>query len=414
MNRIFGVFILVGFLLMIDFYAFQAVETAFISASEASKTLANSIFWGISGLGILGVLFYHLTKRSLLDRRIKTFIMLCVFTLYLAKFFMIGFLLTDEIRRIFVWIWQWLIDGSAGSVSRSIILARMGLIAAFTPIIAIIWGVIKGAHDYQIVERTVYLPHLPKAFDGLRIAQISDIHSGSFWDKKSVQQGVKMLKDQSADVVFFTGDLVNNQASEMKEFEGIFSQITAPLGVYSILGNHDYGDYVAWPSRDAKRQNLQNLMDTHTRMGWQLLMNEHRIIERDGAKIAVLGIENWSAKGSFPKYGSLADAYVGTENIPVKLLLSHDPSHWKAEVLSQYKDIDITFSGHTHGMQFGLDSNRLKWSPVQYVYKEWIDLHEVDNQYLYVNRGFGYLGFPGRIGMRPEITIMELRRGERD
>jgi predicted MPP superfamily phosphohydrolase len=245
---------------------------------------------------------------------------------------------------------------------------------------------------------------------GIKIAQISDIHSGSFFNKKKVLAGVQMLLDEKPDLIFFTGDLVNNEATEMRDYADVFTKIKAPLGVYSILGNHDYGDYVPWPSREAKMKNLQDLIQTHKLMDWDILINENRILKSNGDKIAILGVENWGAKGNFPKYGKLKEAYKGTEDAPVKLLLSHDPSHWRAQVLNTYKDIDVTFSGHTHGFQFGIETETIKWSPVQYFYKEWAGLYSENDQHLYVNRGFGFLGFPGRIGILPEITIMELEK----
>ena len=221
-----------------------------------------------------------------------------------------------------------------------------------------------------------------------------------------------MILQEKADLVLFTGDLVNNTSDEMKDYMDVFAKINAPMGVYSTLGNHDYGDYVHWPSAEAKRQNLENLKLVHEALGWRLLMNEHVALEKEGEKIALLGIENWSAKARFPKYGKMENAYAGTAKYPFKILMSHDPSHWRAEVLPQYPDIDLTLSGHTHGMQFGVEIPGLKWSPVQYVYREWAGLYENEanenRQKLYVNRGFGFLGYPGRVGILPEITVIEL------
>lgn len=216
-----------------------------------------------------------------------------------------------------------------------------------------------------------------------------------------------MLLKEKPDLALFTGDLVNDRAEEVKDYIEIFGKVKAPLGVYSVLGNHDYGEYVNWGSLDAKRQNLQNLMKAHGTMGWRLLLDEHVPIQVDGEEIGLIGIQNWGM-GGFPKYGNLAKAHQGTEKYPVKLLLSHDPSHWNAQVTSQYKDIDVAFAGHTHGMQFGVEIGGFQWSPVQYRYKQWGGLYEQDHQYLYVNRGFGYIGYPGRVGILPEITIVEL------
>jgi hypothetical protein len=219
-----------------------------------------------------------------------------------------------------------------------------------------------------------------------------------------------MFLKEKPDLIFFTGDLVNNETSEVKEYLEIFSKLQAPLGVYSVTGNHDYGDYKSWSSKEAKENNFQDLIQAHNLMGFDLLMNENRIIELSGDKLAILGIENWGA-GRFAKYGKLQEAYAGTEEASVKLLLSHDPSHWDAQVRPNYPDIDVAFAGHTHGFQFGVEIGNFKWSPSQYVYKQWADLYQEGNQYLYVNRGFGYIGYPGRVGIPPELTVIELKRG---
>ena len=217
-----------------------------------------------------------------------------------------------------------------------------------------------------------------------------------------------MMVKEKVDLAFFTGDLVNNRASEMHEWGEIFSKVKAPLGVYSVFGNHDYGDYVQWETPQAKKQNLTDLASIHKQMGWDLLMNQNRILEIEGERLAVIGVENWGAKGRFPKYGKLDEAMEGVKDTAVNILLSHDPSHWQAEVLPRYKNIDLTLSGHTHGMQFGVEVPGFKWSPVQYMYEEWAGLYKSNEQYLYVNRGFGYIGYPGRVGILPEITVFTL------
>ncbi len=225
---------------------------------------------------------------------------------------------------------------------------------------------------------------------------------------KGVEKGIEKILETNPDIILFTGDLVNDRADEMKDYQEMFSRLRAPLGVYSTLGNHDYGDYYSWPSPEAKKANLENLKKVHADMGWRLLMNEHVVIEKNGQELALIGIENWSAKANFPRYGKLSEAYKGTEKYPFKILMSHDPSHWDAEVKKDYRDIHLMLSGHTHGMQFGLEIPGFKWSPVQYVYKQWAGLYEDGIQKLYVNRGFGFLGYPGRVGILPEITLIEL------
>jgi predicted MPP superfamily phosphohydrolase len=218
-----------------------------------------------------------------------------------------------------------------------------------------------------------------------------------------------MMLQEKPDVLFFTGDLVNNESSEVKDYIDIFHKLKAPLGIYSVTGNHDYGDYHQWASLEAKQKNFKDLMEAHRLMGFNLLMNQHRFLETGGEKIAVIGIENWGER-KFSKYCKLEKAYAGTEEAPVKLLLSHDPSHWDSQVRPLYPDIDIAFAGHTHGFQFGVEIGNVKWSPSQYAYKQWAGLYQEGSQHLYVNRGFGYLGYPGRIGMPPELTIIELKR----
>jgi predicted MPP superfamily phosphohydrolase len=222
-----------------------------------------------------------------------------------------------------------------------------------------------------------------------------------------VEQGITKMLELEPDLVFFTGDLVNNKADEMDGWTEVFSKIKAPMGVYSILGNHDYGDYHPWPDQAAKEANFERLKSVHQTLGWNLLMNEHRIIERDGASFALIGVENWGAKANFSRYGDLKKAYAGSEPHPFKILLSHDPSHWDAQVCKEYNDIDLMLSGHTHGMQFGVEIPGIRWSPVQYVYKQWAGLYQNGHQHLYVNRGFGFLGYPGRVGILPEITFIE-------
>ncbi|MDX5438109.1 MAG: metallophosphoesterase, partial [Pontibacter sp.] len=294
--------------------------------------------------------------------------------------------------------------------SRNKFLNQMGLLVAAVPFSAFIYGMVKGAYDYRVKRVTLRFPNLPAAFDGYKMLQISDLHTGSFNSTAPLQEAVQIINKQEADLVFFTGDLVNNVATELQDHLETLSGIRAKTAVYSVLGNHDYGDYVAWPSQEAKQENLRTLIESHGRMGWQILLNENRIIEKDGEQIAVLGVENWGNRAGFPKYGRLEDAYRGTESTPFKVLLSHDPSHWDGEVNQKYDDIDLMLSGHTHGMQFGVNVPGLKWSPVQYVYKQWAGLYKKGRQHLYVNTGLGFLGYPGRVGFLPEITVFELKR----
>jgi predicted MPP superfamily phosphohydrolase len=263
-------------------------------------------------------------------------------------------------------------------------------------------------YDYQVKKVTINFDTLPQAFKGLKMVHISDIHSGSFNNKEAVQKGVSRILELKPDIIFFTGDLVNNKADEMNDYIDVFSRLKAPMGVYSTLGNHDYGDYEQWESLTQKENNLNQLKEVHSRLGWRLLLDENITLERNEQKISVIGVQNISAKPRFHSYGSLAKAYAGTEAIPFKVLLSHDPSHWEGQVTKTYNDIQLMLAGHTHGMQFGVELPGFRWSPVQYVYKQWAGLYEEKNQKLYVNRGFGFIGYPGRVGILPEITLIEL------
>jgi predicted MPP superfamily phosphohydrolase len=269
---------------------------------------------------------------------------------------------------------------------------------------------LRNAYNYQFRNIPISFANLPAAFDGFKIVQISDIHSGSFTRTEPIQEVIEKINALNVDLILFTGDIVNNVADEMLPYKQVFNKLRAKHGVMSITGNHDYGDYAPWNSVEEKKDNFRRLVQTHKDMGWDILMNEHRLIEKNGEKIAVLGIENWGAKMHFPKYGKMELAHAGTENIPFKLLLSHDPSHWDAQVRPEYPDIDLTLSGHTHGFQFGIDNKFLKWSPVQWAYRQWAGLYQEGKQFLYVNRGFGFLGYPGRIGIMPEITVIELKK----
>jgi len=406
MNKLIVIPLFAVILLSIDLYAYQAFRIAFINSGESTLILA-------------GYFSYHFLNPDFIPRIYRLFMLVGVFMFYFAKLFIIVFLVADDVIRLGRWAYEGVVSlfrhpaGNPSAVvtqtiSRSEFLAKSALIAGALPVISMSYGILSGAHDYRVRKKIIPLSNLPKSFDGIKIGQISDIHSGSLFNKTAVMGGVELLMKEKPDIILFTGDLVNNVSSEMKDWMGIFDKLKAPLGVFSTLGNHDYGDYTYWPTREAKINNLKQLMAIHEQLGYDLLMNENRKIRVDGEEIALIGIENWG-KGRFSKYGRLDEAYRGTEELPVKLLLSHDPSHWDAQVRPDYPDIDITFAGHTHGFQFGVEVGNLKWSPSQYFYKQWAGLYREGNQYLYVNRGFGCLAYPGRIGIPPELTIITLK-----
>ncbi len=405
-------FFVIAFLL-IDIYVFQAVLSVSKSWTPLWKSVARYGFWIPTVLCIAALLWWTAADPYKVGSGMRNWILTALFATYFSKLFGVFFLLIDDVQRLVRWIAQAFskkdASPAAGEViSRSQFLTQTALIASAIPFGTMVFGIVSGAHDYRIKRVSLKLPNLPSSFDGIKIAQVSDIHSGSFFNKTAVKGGVEMVMKEKPNLIFFTGDLVNNEAEEVKEYIDVFNKLRAPLGVYSVTGNHDYGDYKNWASKEAKEQNFKDLIEAHRLLGFDLLMNEHRYIEQGGERLAILGIENWGA-GRFAKYGKLDLAHAGTE-APVKILLSHDPSHWDAQVRPNYKDIDLMFSGHTHGFQFGVEIGDFKWSPSQYAYKQWAGLYQQDNQNLYVNRGFGYLGYPGRVGMPPELTILELKR----
>ncbi len=402
-------------MILLDTYVFQALKVVSQSASPKTKTIIYSIYWVISILAIIAFLVFVLTGPEFLPKRVRTYLFATVIGLFLGKSISVVFFLVDDIRRLIQWITGKLFfrntegeEIAADGISRSAFLSWLGLTAGGTLFASLVYG-FGNKYNYDVKRIKVPFDNLPASFKGLKIVHISDIHSGSFSDKNAVIRGIQKILDEQPDLILFTGDMVNDQATEMEEYLDVFRRLKAPMGVYSIFGNHDYGDYVSWPINGvSKQQNLLNLAKVHENMGWRLLMNEHVVLEKNGEQIALLGIENWSNKARFPKHGKMDLAYAGAEKYPFKILMSHDPSHWDGQVRSQYPDIDLTLSGHTHGMQFGVEIPGFKWSPVQYVYKQWAGLYEKGKQKLYVNRGFGFIGYPGRVGILPEITVIEL------
>jgi len=389
---------------------------AISSLPITAQKILKVVFWGLSVITYISfILFEPLSQNPATRKFVMIFSTIGVANI-IGKLLFALWLLLDDIIRFFRWIAAKQSEASNPAESESTKISRLkfltvaGAATAAVPLITMGWGIVSGAHDYTVKRRTLKLKNLPAAFQGYKILQISDIHSGSFWSKSAVQKGIEMINAQNADIVFFTGDLVNNSADELENWIDVFGAIKAKEGIFSVLGNHDYGDYVAWPTEQDKKNNLRRLKEMQRSMGWDLLLDENRTITKDGQSIAVIGIENWGAKGRFPKYGDLSKAVKGVEHVPVKLLLSHDPSHWRAQVIPEFPEIDVMFSGHTHGMQFGIEVGSVKWSPVKYFYPEWADLYTEGDQKLYVNRGFGYIGYPGRFGILPEITVFDLQK----
>jgi len=415
MGKVLMIVAIAVILILIDLYIFQAVKTTLHSFTSVWKKSLMILFWSITALSVLGIVLVNLPVSSLFSWDFKRVIIVGIIIIYFSKVFGVLTLVIDDIFHAGLWVFRKFFPSenpaspSASGITRSEFMSKASLIAVAVPLSTFSVGIISGAHNYRLRRKTIYLPNLPSAFDGIQIGQLSDIHSGSFFSRPGVKKGIDLLIDQKPDVVFFTGDLVNDTAGEVAKYKDLFSKVKAPLGVFSTLGNHDYGDYQNWPDLQAKKNNLADLIRVHKEMGWDILLNENRTLKVDGEEIAIIGVENWGA-GRFSKYGDLEKAYQGAQDKPVKLLLSHDPSHWDTQIRPQFKDIDVTFAGHTHGFQFGVEIGNFRWSPSQYIYKQWADLHQEDNQYLYVNRGFGFLGYPGRIGIMPEVTMIELKK----
>jgi len=413
---------LISFVIAVDMYVWQAVKTLLRNKSDRTKRLVKYIYWSVPVIMIFFLLLSFIFPGIDTGKAFRTYFSAAYFIIYLSKFTVCLFLLFDDLRRLFKWGFRKIttrkknVDADStqevikeSTISRSRFISETGLIVGLAPLIIFTRGITKGAYDYTVRKVQLYLPNLPSAFEGLKVLQISDVHTGSFNDKDKVYKGIKLIKDQGADLAFFTGDLVNSRTEECYEWLDMFSEVKAPMGVYSIFGNHDYGDYVSdWKSPEAKAKNLEDLVKAHKDLGWNLLRNEHVIIDRNFQKIGLIGVENWGHTARFQKYGDLTKASNEMPAVPVKLLLSHDPSHFDYIVSNEHKDIDVTFSGHTHGFQFGVDIPGFKWSPVKYFYPHWAGLYNVGKQQLYVNRGYGFLGYPGRVGILPEITVFTL------
>lgn len=305
---------------------------------------------------------------------------------------------------------NYLAKGNFSYAERPLNAIYLGMLLSLLIILAFIYGIFKGKYAYKVIKHTLHFDDLPQVFDGFKVVQISDVHAGSLKNTKAVQKGINLINRQQADLFVFTGDLVNNKAEEIKPYLNHFSQIKAPFGQFAVLGNHDYGDYTAWSNNAAKRENLEQLKKYHAQIGFRLLLDEHVAIKKDDQKITLAGVENWGL--GFGERGDLEKALNGTTKDDFKILLSHDPTHWEAQVKKHASKIQLTLAGHTHGMQFGIEAFGLKWSPAQFRYKHWAGVKKENNRFLNVNRGFGFIGFSGRVGIWPEITVIELRKAK--
>lgn len=395
--------IIIGITFLLELYVYQSFK------SITENIITKYIYWGITILVYI-ILIYLLLNFGKTPKNSQNFhwiaSIFCIFIL--PKFIIIIFLLIDEIFRFSEWILHFFTSkNNSVYPSRRKFLALLGWGITGLMSILVTDGIIFGKYRHRARKVKLKLPNLPKKFKGYKIVQISDVHSGSFLHPEKLQNAIHLINEQNADLVLFTGDMVNNFAEEFEPFIDLFSTIRAKDGKFSVLGNHDYGHYAQWDSPEKQAQNVPKLIDFQKKAGFTMLRNEHRIIEKNGEKLYILGVENWGIK-PFPQYGDLSKAAAGIPKNATKILMSHDPSHFDEIVKHHPSDIHLTLSGHTHGMQFGIDLKNIRWSPVKYKYPKWADLYKSNEKYLYVNRGFGVIGFPGRVGINPEITVFEL------
>jgi hypothetical protein len=395
------------FYILVDIYAFQAIRTLVRSPWVTA-------FYILISLAVISGLFYELSfmGSGKMMRPPKMYFFGIFLAVFVPKLIIIIFMFGEDIARFFVGIFMKVAGSSETPFmgSRRKFVSTMALGVAAIPFASLLYGMFWGKYNYRVFKYVLEFDDLPDAFDGYKITQLSDIHSGSFDNREKVEYGINLANEQQSDLIVFTGDLVNNVAEELDEWKGIFSTLKARDGVFSVLGNHDYGDYVSWESKEEKARNLQKLKAIQNEMGWKLLLNENQFIRRGRDKIALVGVENWGLNG-FVQFGDLDKALNGVSENDFKVLLSHDPSHWQAQVKKDPRKIHLTMSGHTHGMQFGIEiPGVFKWSPIQYRYENWAGIYNDFGRYINVNRGFGFLGYPGRVGIWPEISVIQLKK----
>ncbi|MDT8418288.1 MAG: metallophosphoesterase [Lutibacter sp.] len=397
--------VFVAFILFLDFYAYQSIKTL-------TKNKIVKVFYWVFSLGILVNLLYKLFVFN--DSRGLTQPMMLAFGLLILsmapKFIALIVLFGEDIFRVFKSALNYFSTAAPKIFmgERREFVSKVALALAAIPFTSVLYGMARGKYNYQVINHTLYFDDLPEAFHGFKLTHISDIHSGSFDDAEKIMAGIDLINEQVSDIILFTGDLVNNTADEMEPWIGHFSKLKAKHGKYSILGNHDYGEYVQFNSEEEKAQNFQAIKDLHTQMGFNLLLNDSIYLEKGTDKIALVGVENWGTRFKKPGDLNLASSKINKEDF--KILMSHDPSHWDAEIKNHPRNFQLTLSGHTHGMQFGIEIPGIKWSPVQYVYEQWAGIYGAMGKYINVNRGFGFLAFPGRVGIWPEITVITLKK----
>ncbi|MBK5209141.1 MAG: metallophosphoesterase [Flavobacteriaceae bacterium] len=397
--------IFVAFILFVDFYAYQTIKTL------TKNKIVKILYWVVS-FGILINLVYRLLIFN--DSRGLTQPMMLAFGLLILsimpKIILLAVLFGEDIFRVFKGFFNYFSKAKSKTflADRRAFASKVALALAVIPFTSVLYGMARGKYNYQVINHTLYFDDLPEAFDGFKLTHISDIHSGSFDDAEKIDAGIALINEQESDLILFTGDLVNNTADEMIPWIPHFSKLKAKHGKYSVLGNHDYGEYVHFDSKEEKEKNFQDIKDLHPQIGFNLLLNDSVYIEKGDDKIAMVGVENWGKR--FKKAGDLNLASAKIKKEDFKILMSHDPSHWDAEIKNHESNFQLTLSGHTHGMQFGIEIPGIKWSPAQYVYEQWAGIYTALGKYINVNRGFGFLAFPGRVGIWPEITVITLKK----
>jgi predicted MPP superfamily phosphohydrolase len=396
--------ILLILVVVVEIYTFQAFKT--ISKNKLVRFSFLAISIAVYIYFFITVITYDRSKGQTPQFQMAMGILL---TFSIPKLFMILILFGEDVYR---WIAKAISAISSSETQplagRRKFISQLALGVAAIPFVSFIYGIVQGKYNYKVIKYQLAFDDLPEAFDGYTITQISDIHSGSFTNKEKIQYGVDLINEQKSDLLLFTGDIVNNKADEMDNWIDVFAQLKAKEGKYAILGNHDYGDYMDWKSPEDKVKNFEDVKKIHKKIGFDLLLDEHRYLEKDGQKIALLGVENWG-KG-FNQAGDLTKASANIKKDDFKILMSHDPSHWQEKVKKDDFNYHLTLSGHTHGLQMGIEIPGFRFSPSQFVYKQWAGLYEEYGRYINVNRGFGYHAFPGRVGIWPEITVIELKK----
>ena len=397
--------IFIGFVLFIDFYAFQSVKTI------TKNKIVYVVYWLISAAVIFNVIYSikSIGESRGLSQQVMLSFGLLILTLA-PKIIALIVLFGEDIFRVFKSGFNYFSSTTTSNYfpDRRAFVSKMALGLAAIPFSSVLYGMMRGKYNYKVIKHTLYFEDLPNAFDGYKLTHLSDIHSGSFDDKEKIAYGIDLINEQASDVILFTGDIVNNTADEMIPWIPLFNKLKATDGKYAVLGNHDYGEYVRWKTPEEKERNFQDIKDIHPKIGFNLLLNESVYIEKGNEKIALVGVENWGTR--FKKAGDLNVASSKINKDDFKILMSHDPSHWEQEVKTHATNFHLTLSGHTHGMQFGIEIPGIKWSPVQYIYKHWAGVYKELGKYINVNRGFGFLAFPGRIGIWPEITVITLKK----